>query len=123
MRYLCLVYLEPAVLEALPRNEMTQLMSDSVEFDEKLRRAGQLVAAGPLKPVQTATTVRSRGGKVVMTDGPYAESKEVLAGFVYVEVESRDEALRIAASLPVAKYGSIEVREMQRVVDPTPYFK
>jgi hypothetical protein len=122
MRYLCLVYLDPTALEVLPRDELTKLMSDSVEADETLRRAGQLVAAGPLKPVNTAMTVRSRGGKVVMTDGPYAESKEVLAGFVYVEVESREEALRIAASLPVAKYGSIEVREMQRVVDPRPYF-
>lgn len=117
MRYLCLVYIDPATLEALPAEESAKLISDSIEYDGHMCKSGKLVAAGPLMPAHTATTVRSRGGKVVATDGPFTESKEVLGGFVYLEVANREEAVRIAAELPVARYGSIEVRQMFRVVD------
>lgn len=117
MKFLCAVYFEPAVLDALSREEATKLVNDSIAHDESLRRRGVLIAAGPLTSPNTATTVRSRGGKVVMTDGPFAESKEVLGGFLCIDVASRDEALRIAAAMPMAGYGSIEVRELRRVED------
>ncbi len=117
MRYLCLLYFEPSVIGAMSVEEVEQVRAESVEYDASLRKQGKVIASGPLKPVSTATTVRSRGGRVVMTDGPYAESKEVLGGFLCLDVESREEALQIAAKLPMARYGSIEVREMQQVAD------
>lgn len=117
MRYLCLVYVVPSEMEALTPEEGERVRVESIEYDAVLRQRGVLVASGPLNAPSTATTVRSRGGKVVMIDGPYAESKEVLGGFLCVEVDSRDAALQIAANLPMARYGSIEVRQLRDVVD------
>lgn len=117
MKYLCLVYIVPSEMDALSAAEGERVRVESIDYDAALRKRGVLIAAGPLKAPNTATTVRSRGGKVVMIDGPYAESKEVLGGFLCVEVDSREAALEIAAQLPMARYGSIEVRELQDVAD------
>jgi hypothetical protein len=90
--------------------ERADLDRDSLAYDQDLLKKGHFLAAAALQSVETAKTVRSRGGKVAMTDGPFAETKEVLGGFIFIEAGDLDEALRIAAGIPIAKYGSIEVR-------------
>jgi hypothetical protein len=110
MKYLCAVYLEPGALQKLSAGERADLDRDSLAYDQELVEKGHFVAAAALQPVKTAKTVRSRGGRVAMTDGPFAETKEVLGGFIFIEARDMEEALRIAAGIPMAKYGSIEVR-------------
>lgn len=108
MKYLCLVYSEEKKLENFPDHEC-------VAFDEGLRQSGRCIASEALQPVQTATTVRVRNGKMTVTDGPFAETKEALAGFYLVEAKNLDEALQIAAQIPPATVGSIEVRPIRQL--------
>ena len=103
MRYVCLVYLDEKRLDELPDE-------DCVDFDTRIRASGHCIASEALQSVQTATTVRVRNDKVSITDGPFAETKEVLGGFVLIEARDLNEALKIAAEVPLAKKGSIEVR-------------
>jgi hypothetical protein len=110
MKYLCAVYFEPNFLDALSASERTALNRVSLEYNEELRKDRHFVAASALQWPETAKTVRSRGGKIAMTDGPFAETKEVLGGFIFIEARDMDEAVQIAAGIPMAKYGSIEVR-------------
>lgn len=111
MKYLCLVYGEEAALASV--ND-ADCMACSGELAEK----GQRIAAEALQPVSTATTVRVREGRVTITDGPFAETKEQLAGFYLIEAEDLDEALRIAAKIPPARVGSIEVRPVRELDVP-----
>ena len=108
MKYLCLVYLE---------GEKLRTVSDSecVACGAGFRKAGVLVAAEALEPVQTATTVRVRDGRVTVTDGPFAETKEQLAGFYLVEARDLEEAIQIAAKIPPAREGSVEVRPVREL--------
>ena len=103
MKYLCLVYLEDAKLHAVPDSEC-------LAASERLRAEGRVVAAEALHPVHTATTLRVRDGALTMTDGPFAETKEQLGGFYLLKCENLDEAIKIAAKIPGASKGSIEVR-------------
>ena len=108
MKYLCLVYLDAEHWSACPDQ-------DCFAFASGLAQSGRLVAAEPLHPVDTATTVRVRNGQVALYDGPFAETKELLAGFYLVDARDLDEALGIAARIPPAKYGSIEVRPVREL--------
>jgi hypothetical protein len=110
MKYLCLVYFEPHALEGLSGSDRAALDRDSLSYDEELQKSGHYVVSAALQPVGTATTVRMRGGKISMTDGPFAETKEILGGFIFIEARDLNEALRIAGNIPMARYGSIEVR-------------
>ncbi len=110
MKYLCAVYLEPGALQKLSAKEREELDRDSLAYDQELIKKRHFIAAAALQSVKTAKTVRSRGGRIAMTDGPFAETKEVLGGFIFIEARDMDEALRIASGIPMAKYGSIEVR-------------
>jgi hypothetical protein len=103
MKYLCLVYLDETKLDAVPD-------SDCMAFGESLRTSGHSIAAEALQPVHTATTVRVRNGKMSMTDGPFAETKEQLAGFYLIDAKDLNEAVQLAAKIPPARVGSIEVR-------------
>jgi hypothetical protein len=87
------------------------------EVTESLREAGLLVANGPLHPVDSATTVRVREGRTELTDGPFAVTKEILAGYYLLDCADLDEAVRAAARLPMARYGSIEVRPVMMESD------
>lgn len=113
MKYLCLVYVEEKILHALPSAERVVLSNESMAYCERLQKIGQLVAASPLHPVETATTVRVREGKTSTTDGPFAETKEQLGGFLLVDVPDLNDAIRIAAQFPAARIGSVEVRPMK----------
>ncbi len=113
MKYLCLVYAEEKALENFADSEC-------VAFDDGLRANGLCVASEALQPAQTATTVRVRNGKVSVTDGPFAETKECLAGFYLVDASDLDEALAIAARIPPARVGSIEVRPVRQLAGRAP---
>ncbi|MDD3764882.1 MAG: YciI family protein [Nevskiales bacterium] len=108
MKYLCLVYSDERALEGFPDSEC-------MACGDALRASGQMIAAEALQPVATATTLRVRDGKASITDGPFAETKEQLAGFYLVEAANLDEALRIAAKIPPARVGSIEVRPVREL--------
>lgn len=108
MKYLCLVYLSP---------ENWHACDDKVcaTYVQELLARKQLLGGEPLHPVATATTVRVRNGETIVLDGPFAETKEQLAGFYLVDANDLNEALRIAAKIPPAKYGSIEVRPVREL--------
>ena len=108
MKYLCLVYLERDKFNAVPDQECFNCGDD-------LRQKGLLLAAEPLFGGETAKTVRVRNGRVAITDGPFAETKEQLAGFYLVDAANHDEALQIAAKIPPARAGSIEVRPVREL--------
>ena len=108
MKYLCLVYGEEKKFDAMPDEEC-------VAFDEELRSRGQCVASEALQPVETATTVRVRNGKVSVTDGPFAETKEQLAGFYLVDARDLNEAIQMASKVPPARVGSVEVRPIREL--------
>lgn len=113
MKYLCLVYVEEHALNALPKDERRALSDESMAYCDKLEKAGQLLAASPLHPVNTATTVRVRDGKASVTDGPFAETKEQLGGFLMVDVKDLNDAIRVASNFPAARIGCVEVRPMK----------
>jgi hypothetical protein len=110
MRYLCLVYCEPHVFHDMAREQKIQLDRDSLAYDDALRASGHMVHAQALQSVDKAVTLRVRDGKMSSTDGPFAETKEHLGGFILIEAADIDEAKRVAAGIPMAKIGSIEVR-------------
>jgi hypothetical protein len=112
MRYLCLVYHDEAAIEAMPASEYDALVRDVLAFRETLKERGHYIASSPLQPVRTATTVRVRHGQTFLTDGPFAETKEQLGGFYLIEAADLNEAIRLAAKMPPARVGSIEVRPL-----------
>lgn len=115
MNYVCLVYGEEKHIEALGKEGLAELDRQSVAYDKSIEKAGKLVIAQALQSVNTSMTVRKRSGKVVVTDGPFAETKEQLLGFVMLEAASLEEALEIAGGIPIAEFGTIEVRAVYDV--------
>jgi hypothetical protein len=110
MNYLCLVYLEETALKAMPEGAFNAFSDEHVAVDEELKKSGHSIAAEALQPVHTATTVRVRDGRLLVTDGPFAETKEQLLGFYLIEAEDAKEAVQVAARIPAARVGSIEIR-------------
>ena len=110
MKYLCLVYMEPGALDRLSPEARQRLDRDSQDYDRKLMADGAFLAASALQPTRTARTLRVRQGRKSVTDGPFAETKEVLVGFIFVEASSMTAAEAIAEQIPMARYGTIEVR-------------
>ena len=119
MKYLCLAYEEESKLNALSRSEWDVLRKETLDYVEELRSEGKLISAEPLQSVQTASTVRVRQGKVSITDGPFAETKETLGGFFLIEAPDLNEALQIASKWPSARFGSIEVRPIEQGLNPS----
>jgi len=110
MKYLCLVYGEEKKFEAMSDSECAAYVA-------ALQEGGHCLAAEALQPVHTATTVRVRHGNVTVTDGPFAETKEQLAGFYLIEARDLNEALQLAARIPPARVGSVEVRPIRPLRD------
>src|SRR5687767_7488388 len=106
MKYLCLVYLDEKRLNELPDE-------DCVDFDTSIRKSGHCIASEALQPVETATTVRVRNGRTAVTDGPFAETKEQLAGFYMIDAKDLNEAIQIASKIPPARVGSMEARPVR----------
>ncbi|MDF0673483.1 MAG: YciI family protein [Nitrospira sp.] len=113
MKYLCLVYVEEKVLNAFPNHERLAISDEAMAYCDTLQKAGRLLAASPLHPVETATTVRVRAGKTSTTDGPFAETKEQLGGFLMIDVPDLNDAIRVAAHFPAARFGAVEVRPLK----------
>ncbi len=112
MKYVCLVYGEEDNIGAMTDDEC-------MEYDAAIRKAGWCIASEALQQIKTATTVRVRNGKVSITDGPFAETKEALAGFYLIEAKDLDAALEIASKIPPAQVGCIEVRPVRELISTT----
>jgi hypothetical protein len=112
MRYMLLIYRDETVWDEMPDQEKGELRQEVGDFIEGLRARGVYRGGDPLHSVRTATTVRVKGGKATTTDGPFAETKEQLGGYMILEAENLDEAIAIAARNPLVRRGglSIEVR-------------
>ena len=113
MQYLLLIYDQEAQFENLPEKEQMAIYQEYVKLVEELKEKKVYVGGNPLKPTRTAATVRVRKGKKMVTDGPFAETKEQLGGYFLIEAKDLDEALEVAARIPTAREGSIEVRPVQ----------
>ena len=109
MKYLCLVYSEEEKLQTMTDDEC-------MEYDAAMRKSGTCLASEALLPVHTATSVRVRSGKISITDGPFAETKEQLAGFYLIEAQNLDRAIEIASKIPPARVGTIEVRPIRELL-------
>jgi len=113
MRYLCLIYDEEKKLGAMSKGESDAFMGEYFAFTEDIKKSGHYVGGNALQPVGTATSVRVRGGKMSTTDGPFAETKEQLGGYYLIEAKDLNDALQVAAKIPSAKLGTVEVRPIQ----------
>lgn len=114
MKYICLAYEEESLLNALSNDEWNVLRKETLDYVEKLKQSSRLLAAEPLQSVKKAASVRVRNGKVSVTDGPFAETKETLGGFFVVEAKDLNEAIGIASKWPSARFGTIEVRPIEQ---------
>jgi hypothetical protein len=110
MQYLLLIYDPEKAWTTMPDAERNQLFTEYMTFTNDIKASGHYRAGDALQPTHTATTVRVRDGKTSTTDGPFAETREQLGGYYLIEAKDLDEATRIAARIPSAKIGSIEVR-------------
>lgn len=118
MKYLCLVYLEEKKMDALSKRDSDVLVRDSLDFDQTLIASGHFIAAEALQGVDTATTIRKRDGRISTTDGPFAETKEQLGGFIMIEARDLNDAIEVASKIPMARVGSIEVRPIMELEMP-----
>ncbi len=115
MKYLCMVFLDEKKLNAMSESELQALDDESLAYDDTLRKGGHLLAAQALESVHTASTVRRRGGKVSITDGPFAETNEQIGGFLLIEAQDLNEAIQLASQVPVIRLGGIEVRPVKEL--------
>jgi len=110
MKYLCLIYQDETSRASSSKEQGDTMRSEYLAFTDDIRKSGHLLGAEALQPTQAATTVRVRNDKVSTTDGPFAETKEQLGGFYLVEATDLNDAIQVAARIPGARVGSIEVR-------------
>src|SRR5437868_13528738 len=110
MQYLLLIYTDEAEYGARPQAEVAKTMAEYGTFTQGIVQSGNFKGGERLRPVSAATTVRVRNGKTMTTDGPFAETREQLGGYYMIEAKNLDEATAIAAKIPGARYGSVEVR-------------
>ena len=110
MRYLCLIYHDEKELGAMPEAEMSALNARHLAFNEEILSSGHFIEAEALQPAAAATCLRVRNGKVSLTDGPYMETKEMVAGFYLIEARDLNEAIAVASKLPSAPLGTVEIR-------------
>jgi len=113
MKYLCLIYDEEKNYLTMSRAQGEALMGEYFAFTKDIRQSGHFLEGNDLQPVKSATTVRVRNGRMSTTDGPFAETKEQLGGYYLIEAKDLNEAIQVAARIPSAKLGSIEVRPIQ----------
>ena len=110
MQYMLLIYDSEDAWATMSEEDQRTVMGEYMAYTEALKSSGKYVAGDALQPTSTAKSIRVRDGEVDQTDGPFAETKEVLGGYYLVDVDSEDEALEWAAKIPSAKFGTIEVR-------------
>jgi hypothetical protein len=110
MKYLCMIYEDETAWSKMPKAESDRMMADYGALTANIRKNGQYLAGEALQPTASATTVRVRNGKTLTTDGPFAETKEQLGGFYLIDAADLNAAIQVAAQIPSARHGSIEVR-------------
>ena len=110
MRYLCLIYLDEKQLAAMPEPDTSALNARHLAFNDGLLDSGHFIEAEALQPAASSTCVRVRNGKLALTDGPYAETKEMVAGFYLIDARDLNEAVQVASRIPAAPLGTVEVR-------------
>ena len=120
MKYLCLVFIDEKKLEALPKDEAQALIDESLNYDDTLRLGGHLLAAQALESVRAASTVRVQNGKTSILDGPFAETKEQIGGFILIDAKDMAEARQLAAGIPSARLGGIEIRPIKELTRSLP---
>ena len=118
MKYLCLIYLSEHEMDAMPAGDMKALNAKHLDFNDGLRTKGTFIEAEALQPAGTTACVRVRQGKVSITDGPFTESKEWIAGFAMLECADLDEAIEIASRNPMAFHGRLELRPVHSMGGP-----
>jgi hypothetical protein len=109
MKFLCLICAE-TVMEGKPEADAAKLFQEYAEFTERIKRSGHFIGANRLKPRETATTLRVRNGKVLVSDGPFAETKEQIGGNYVIEAKNLNEAIQVASKIPSARLGCVELR-------------
>jgi hypothetical protein len=115
MKYLCLIYQDETLAQKVPKAEAESVFAEYISFTDGLKQSGHYLGSNRLQPTQTATTVKVRNGKLSTTDGPFAETKEQLGGYYLIEARDLNDAIQIAAKIPSARYGSIEVRPVWEI--------
>lgn len=116
MKYLLLVYHNETMFNALPESIRKDMLAESIQLCHQLHDKGQYVHASPLQPEATGTVVRVRSGKPMVTDGPFMETSEQLAGYFLVDAENQAEAIRIAERVPGARIGTVEMRPLREIL-------
>lgn len=115
MKYLLLVHHNEDAFTKIPESERKEMLAESIQLCHQLDGKGQYIHASPLQPEATGIVVRVRNGKAMTTDGPFAETKEQLAGYFLIEAQDPDDAVRIASLVPGARIGTVEVRPLREV--------
>lgn len=115
MKYLALVYYQEQIMNQMSQQQWDSLNQECMACGEQLQNSGHMLGGNALQSVDTATTVRLRDGKITVTDGPFAETKEQLAGFYLLEARDINEAIQLAGKIPPARYGSIEIRPVREL--------
>ena len=118
MKYLCLIYSDESQWPKMPKAEQDKWMAEYGAFTEGIKRSGHYVGSERLESASAATVVRQRNGKVSVTDGPFAETKEQLGGFYLIAAKDLNEAIQLASKIPGARHGSIEVRPVMEIKQP-----
>ena len=118
MRYMCTIYDEEAKLNTMSKEEGEAFMGEYFAFTDGIKQSGHYIAGDALQPVSTATSVRVRNGKLSTTDGPFAETKEQLGGYYLINARDLNEAIQIAAKIPSARIGTVEVRPIMEFDQP-----
>ncbi|MCC6704088.1 MAG: YciI family protein [Thermomicrobiales bacterium] len=113
MKYICLVYQEEDCLSTLPPDERASWVSDVNSYVESLQESGHFIDAAPLQSPHSATTLRLRQGQVLISDGPYAETREQIGGYYLIEATDLNDAIRVASKMPQMRTGTIEVRPLR----------
>jgi hypothetical protein len=120
MKYLCLIYEDETLWATRPQQDADSMHGEYMVFTKTYRGSGHVVGGQALQPTATATTVRVRNGKISTTDGPFAETREQLGGFYQIEAKDLNEAIQIAAKIPGARTGGVEVRPIMEIPDAVP---
>lgn len=115
MKYLCTVFFDEKKLGALSKSESDALTAECLAYNEVLQKKGKFIAAQALQPVHAASTVRIKTGKVFVTDGPFAETKEQIGGFILINAQDLNEAIQVASNIPIIRLGGVEVRPIQEL--------
>jgi hypothetical protein len=115
MKYMLLVHHDEENFARFSETTRQEMLAESIQLTHQLHANGQYLHASPLQPISTAITVRVRDGKSFVTDGPFVETREQLAGYFLIEAKNRDEAIAIASRIPGARIGTVEVRPVREV--------